>query len=75
MLGTKELRSGERLVLLRNPWGEDFYGNAWHDEGGEWTPEKVAQREIPVDARDGLFYASVEDLFRNIETTFINYDT
>lgn len=42
ILETKELKSGERLILLRNPWGEDFYTSAWHDEGSEWTGTKAA---------------------------------
>ena len=75
IISTKTLRTGERLVLLRNPWGEDFYNSEWGDEAIEWTPEKAAQREIPVDKSDGLFYTSIEDFFANLESTFINYDT
>lgn len=75
ILGTKTLRTGERLVLLRNPWGEDMYGAKWSDAGREWTPEKASQREIPVDQGDGLFYVAVEDFFANLDSTFINYDT
>ena len=41
ILETKELQSGEKLVLLRNPWGEDYYSSAWHDKGSEWTREKA----------------------------------
>ena len=41
ILGTKQLSSGERLVLLRNPWGEDMYTSEWSDRDGSWTHEKV----------------------------------
>ena len=75
ILETKQLKSGERLVLLRNPWGEDFYNAGWSDTSGQWTPEKAAQRGIPSNAKDGLFYTSIEDFFANLESTFINYDT
>ena len=42
ILETKQLHSGERLVLLRNPWGEDFYNARWADTSGEWTADKAA---------------------------------
>ena len=74
ILETKQLTTGERLVLLRNPWGEDFYNASWSDESNEWNG-KQNQRSVPFDSRDGLFYSSIEDVFSSLESTFISYDT
>ena len=75
ILTTKQLDSGERLILLRNPWGTDMYRHEYADSSGEWTNAKLQQRDIPVDDQDGLFYVKVEDFFASLDSTFINYDT
>lgn len=73
ILETLTLDSGERLVKLRNPWGVDQYSGKWNDSDASWSSVNDA-RNIPV-SDDGLFYASLEDLYSSLETTFINYDT
>ena len=52
-----------------------MYTSEWSDTDGAWTHEKVQQRDIPLDERDGLFYVRLEDFFAVLDATFINYDT
>ena len=75
VLDQLELHSGQRLILLRNPWGREEYNGAWSDgDRRRWTPSEKAQRGIPEDD-DGMFYINVEDYLEQMDVTFINYDT
>src|SRR5579871_4522790 len=31
----------ERLVLLKNPWGEQEWNGPWSDGSSQWTPESI----------------------------------
>ena len=52
-----------------------MYNSEWADGSKEWTYDKLQQRDIPIDDRDGLFYVKVEDFVTALDSTFINYDT
>ncbi|KAG0002691.1 hypothetical protein BGZ80_003456 [Entomortierella chlamydospora] len=58
---------GERLVHIRNPWGEIEWNGDWSDGSEKWTPEamEALQQE---DKDDGQFWMPYKD-FLNIFTT------
>ncbi|KAH6949041.1 hypothetical protein BKA56DRAFT_716313 [Ilyonectria sp. MPI-CAGE-AT-0026] len=62
----KTLRSGQRLVKLRNPWGKirkGLWEGAWSDGSKEWTRE--TQEELNhTFGSDSVFWISYEDLIR-----------
>lgn len=62
----RTLKSGQRLVKLRNPWGEirkGLWEGAWSDGSKEWTAE--AQEELGHKfGSDSVFWITFEDLVR-----------
>ena len=50
----------EKLVKLRNPWGNKEWKGDWSDKSPKWTP--ALRRELKVtDRDDGSFWMSLED--------------
>lgn len=64
VIAAKE-RDGIRLLNVRNPWGEFEWGGAWSDNSEEWTEEMIEAFEPDFDAKDGSFWISYEDFFKN----------
>lgn len=66
VLETRTLKSGERLVKLRNPWGKIGKGvweGPWSDGSKEWSID--ARNEIGHDfAQDAVFWISYADLLK-----------
>ncbi|CAD6440215.1 25a5be1b-f331-47d8-a488-368a5033da88 [Sclerotinia trifoliorum] len=58
---------GQRLVLLRNPWGEGEWKGAWSDGSKEWTPEWMKKLEHRF-GDDGSFWMSYDDLLKKFQT-------
>ncbi|TEY86630.1 hypothetical protein BOTCAL_0005g00520 [Botryotinia calthae] len=58
---------GQRLVLLRNPWGEGEWKGAWSDGSKEWTPEWMEKLEHRF-GDDGSFWMSYDDLLKKFQT-------
>ncbi|KAA8564893.1 hypothetical protein EYC84_010663 [Monilinia fructicola] len=58
---------GQRLVLLRNPWGEGEWKGAWSDGSKEWTPEWMKKLEHTF-GNDGSFWMSYDDLLKKYQT-------
>ncbi|RAL61314.1 hypothetical protein DID88_009450 [Monilinia fructigena] len=58
---------GQRLVLLRNPWGEGEWKGAWSDGSKEWTPEWMKKLEHTF-GDDGSFWMSYDDLLKKYQT-------
>ena len=56
----------ERLVKLKNPWGNTEFNGEWSDYSDRWTPEIKAQCEYPEEENDddGIFYMSFEDFIK-----------
>ncbi|KAI0402212.1 hypothetical protein F4802DRAFT_608850 [Xylaria palmicola] len=57
---------GQRLVLLKNPWGKGEWKGPWSDGSKEWTAEWL----MKLDHRfgdDGNFWISYEDLLRKYQ--------
>ena len=69
VMEARTLKSGTRLVKLRNPWGKTKKGiweGAWSDGSKEWTAE--AQEELGHQfGSDSVFWISYEDLLRKYQ--------
>ncbi|KAF8977866.1 hypothetical protein BGZ46_007066, partial [Entomortierella lignicola] len=59
--------NGERLVHIRNPWGEIEWNGDWSDQSEKWTPEAMEALK-QEDKNDGQFWMPYRD-FLNIFTT------
>ena len=62
-----------RLVLVRNPWGEESYFGKWSDQDILWT-EEMKQKLSHVTKNDGLFYISIEDFHLYFESVTVASD-
>ncbi|KAK5989790.1 Calpain-9 [Cladobotryum mycophilum] len=66
VMDARTLKSGQRLVKLRNPWGEirkGLWEGPWSDGSKEWTSE--VQEELGHKfGSDSVFWISFEDLVR-----------
>ncbi|PHH87549.1 hypothetical protein CDD83_8702 [Cordyceps sp. RAO-2017] len=66
VLEARTLRSGQRLVKLRNPWGKvrkGLWEGPWSDGSKEWSAE--AQEELGHKfGNDSVFWIPYEDLLR-----------
>ncbi|XP_060076489.1 calpain-5-like [Ylistrum balloti] len=55
--------NGNRLLLVRNPWGRGEWKGAWSDGSPEWL--SVSENEVRrADADDGEFYISIDDFMK-----------
>lgn len=66
VMEARTLKSGQRLVKLRNPWGEHRDGlweGPWSDGSKEWTAETQAEVGHTF-GNDSVFWISYEDLVR-----------
>ena len=54
---------GNRLLKVRNPWGEYEWRGAWSDGSEQWTPEWMELLNHRF-GDDGQFWISYEDLLR-----------
>jgi flagellar biosynthesis GTPase FlhF len=66
VMDARTLKSGQRLVKLRNPWGKirkGIWEGAWSDGSKEWTTE--VQEELGHKfSGDSVFWISYEDMIR-----------
>ncbi|PNY29789.1 Calpain-9 [Tolypocladium capitatum] len=66
VLEARTLKTGQRLVKLRNPWGKvrkGLWEGPWSDGSKEWTTE--VQEELGHKfGNDSVFWISYEDLIR-----------
>ncbi|KAH8673536.1 hypothetical protein BX600DRAFT_508788 [Xylariales sp. PMI_506] len=69
VMDARTLKSGERLVKLRNPWGrlkKGIWDGPWSDGSKEWTKE--AQEELDHSfGNDSVFWIRYEDLLRKYQ--------
>ncbi|KLU88676.1 hypothetical protein MAPG_07661 [Magnaporthiopsis poae ATCC 64411] len=57
---------GQRLVLLKNPWGKHEWKGPWSDGSKEWTPEWLSRLGHRF-GDDGAFWIAYEDLLRKYQ--------
>lgn len=62
IMEAREIR-GNRLLKVRNPWGEGEWRGAWSDGSEQWTPEWMELLNHRF-GDDGQFWISFEDLLR-----------
>ena len=55
--------NGERVVRLRNPWGNGEYSGDWSDSSKKWTAELKKKYNL-INKDDGDFYMSYEDFLK-----------
>ncbi|KAF2098207.1 cysteine proteinase, partial [Rhizodiscina lignyota] len=58
--------NGEKLLKLRNPWGNSEWTGAWSDGSAEWTPEWMQTLKHKF-GDDGVFWISYKDLLRHYQ--------
>ncbi|KAK4156277.1 calcium-dependent cysteine-type endopeptidase [Chaetomidium leptoderma] len=66
IMKAKEI-DGERLLLLKNPWGKVEWKGAWSDGSKEWTAEWLTRMGHQF-GDDGAFWMSYKDLLRKFQT-------
>ncbi|OTA70765.1 cysteine proteinase [Hypoxylon sp. EC38] len=57
---------GQRLLLLKNPWGKGEWKGAWSDGSKEWTAEWLVKLNHRF-GDDGNFWISYDDLLRKYQ--------
>ncbi len=60
-----------KLVLLRNPWGDQEWNGDWSDKSSLWTPELRKSAQYSDDKDDGIFYMSLQDFLKNFKYSTI----
>ena len=61
---------------MRNPWGSERYTCDYSDSSDLWTDElreEAGATRFPVN--EGIFFMTVEDLYRFGQSTIVSYDT
>jgi hypothetical protein len=62
---------GNRLVNVRNPWGEFEWGGDWSDNSPLWTAQMKAAIQPNLDAFDGTFWMSFDDFTSSFDSVSI----
>ncbi|KFY01851.1 hypothetical protein O988_02506 [Pseudogymnoascus sp. VKM F-3808] len=58
---------GQRLLLLKNPWGKGEWTGPWSDGSKEWTPEWMMKLNHRF-GDDGAFWISYDDFLKKYQT-------
>ena len=60
----KTNKGEERLVKLKNPWGNTEFTGEWSDYSKKWTPQLKKECEFSEESDDGIFYMSFKDYMK-----------
>lgn len=55
---------GQRLLNIRNPWGNFEWDGDWSDKSPLWTPEMKAEVKPILDENDGTFWICYVDFIK-----------
>ncbi|KAL8681953.1 MAG: hypothetical protein Q9186_001961 [Xanthomendoza sp. 1 TL-2023] len=66
VMESKEIK-GERLLRIRNPWGDTEWQGPWSDGSEEWTPEWMELLKHRF-GDDGMFWISYKDFRRKYQS-------
>ncbi|KAL8632632.1 hypothetical protein Q9189_001636 [Teloschistes chrysophthalmus] len=58
---------GERLIRIRNPWGDTEWQGPWSDGSEQWTPEWMELLNHRF-GDDGMFWISYKDFLRKYQS-------
>ena len=61
ILGIKQIFEGERLIHLRNPWGNGEWCGDWSDNSYRWNQSNRQECNQLVRKNDGEFWMSLSD--------------
>jgi len=77
-----EGRRGEevKLVMIRNPWGEEGFTGRWSDDASEWTEahKDAVEKQTgfrPRSNNEGIFFMDLDEFHETFSETQINQDT
>ena len=62
VLGIHEIK-GERVIRLRNPWGEGEFNGDWSDYSSKWT-EDLKKKYKYYEKEDGDFFMGYDDFMK-----------
>ena len=68
--------TGEKVLLMRNPWKRNNYNGRWDFGSAKWTAEArevCKYDEVPTDG--GFFFMSMDEYYDGFALTSMNYDT
>ena len=74
VIGLHKLSTGDRLLKIRNPHGEERYWGSWSDHDSRWTPSLRAEVGSVYDPNDGVFFMDVASFQQYFLYTTINED-
>eukprot|EP01034_Spumella_vulgaris_P035448 gene35448-43707_t len=65
LISVKEIKSGVKLVKLRNPWGNTEWNGDWSNNSSLWTDAIAAELGGHTKEDDGSFWMSFEDMLKH----------
>lgn len=74
ILGLLELPTGDKLIKLRNPWGDNEWKGAWGDNSPKWTEDLMKLVEHTQNTHDGVFWMDLKDYWDGFAETVICMD-
>lgn len=63
---------GNKLLNIRNPWGNFEWTGDWSDQSPLWTDKMKAELNPMLEENDGTFWISYEDfltMFRGVNVS------
>eukprot|EP00357_Protocruzia_adherens_P011223 CAMPEP_0115030694 /NCGR_PEP_ID=MMETSP0216-20121206/37993_1 /TAXON_ID=223996 /ORGANISM="Protocruzia adherens, Strain Boccale" /LENGTH=823 /DNA_ID=CAMNT_0002408007 /DNA_START=44 /DNA_END=2515 /DNA_ORIENTATION=+ len=70
VLLAKEAR-GNKLLNIRNPWGNFEWNGDWSDKSALWSKEMIEELNPVLEDDDGTFWMSYEDFLKNFRCSNI----
>jgi len=61
----------QRLLNIRNPWGNFEWDGAWSDKSPLWTDRMKSALKPVLDENDGTFWMNYEDFLKNFQSVTI----
>ena len=68
--------TGEKLLLIRNPWARNYYNGEWKWGSSKWTAEaKNVVNYDSIEKEGGFFFMSYDEYYVGFSLTSVNLDT
>ena len=76
VLSAHVLSNGDKIVKMRNPWGNERYHCDYSDSSDKWTDAlRVEAGATAEEVNDGIFFMSIDDYFKQGLASLISFDT